>query len=671
MRKTLLIIGLLSILGACTNTTTLPIPDPPIKEVGAPIEISLTGISSAKPPAQVQPQGLGFDVSNRIILGDAMVRSSTDIVPLGQPRTSGHRYFHVTLPISILEGTFTNLTFMAMNDPKSNQFSAISELARYPGLPAYTQTEFDALANSIEPTSPIRLEPQSLSPVLVRGEEDALQIYTETEVSNLPNTLPYGFVAHTGNSRRIGNVNRANTISTITIAMRVPLQALAKDDPYTIKLRFGIFEDDTTFMTESLQAQQTNNQIAFNAARTRVAGDLRVMPGTTQVDATPICQVRTVGSVSSPTAYLVNRIPTSTIIKTKLLTKGQTLPLEVQATDTNGTYTLPAIGLPNNQTMVTYSAGQLTALDTGTTNISATACDSSSTGTINVLPIKTLSASGSHNLAQKSDDKIIAWGYNSQGQINVPNNLTNVVSIQAGSLHSLAVRTNGQVIAWGNNFSDQSSVPNNVKNVIAIGGGGHHSLALKSDGTVLAWGGNHAGQSTIPTGLTDIIAVSGGYYHSLALSSSGSVAAWGDNTFGQINIPTGLTGVIAISAGGSQNRLSASHSLALKSDGTIVAWGDNSQGQSTIPTGLNSVTAIAAGGTHSLALKSDRTVIAWGENRFGMATVPTGLTDVVAIAAGMFHSIALKSDGSLIAWGYNDAGQINIPNIDPLIFKIP
>ena len=677
LKKPMLLVFLI-LIGACTTPPIAPPPkaEPPIKVVGSPIEIALTGIGSPKLSARVRPQTLDTEVSSRIILGEAIIRSSTDIVPLGQARTSGHRYLHVTLPISLLEGTFTNLTFMAMNDPKSGSLSAVSELARYPGLAAYTQSEFDALAASLQPTSPISLEPRSQSPALVAGEEDTLQIYTESEVSSLGNVLPYGFVAHNGTSRTISSTG------TITIAMRVPLQALAKDDPYTIKLRFGIYEDSTTIITESLEAQLPINQAAFKAVRTRVGGELRVMPGTTKPVVVPrsnlraapsqtrlaICQVRTVGTAVTPTAYLVNRLPTTVALRTRVITTGQTLPLEITIADAAGNFYLPAQITLTNPILGSVVYEHLTAFSAGATTVSTSVCGVTGISNLNVLTdIIPIAGGGFHSLALQSDDTVAAWGDSGEGQTTIPSDLTGylVQAVAANQYHSLALQNNGVVWVWGNNVYEQPTVPSGLVGVVAIETGVFHILALKRNGGVVAWGWNVYFQTNVPTGLTNVAAITGGNGFSLALKSDGSLVVWGlENQFGQTDIPTGLNDVIAISSG-------AYHNLALKQNGTVVAWGDNRDGQSTVPTDLTGVIAIGAGDYHSIALKADRTVVAWGSNNFGQSTVPTGLTDVVAIAAGVFHNLALKADGSITAWGYNAAGQTTIPVIAPLTFKIP
>ncbi len=683
MQKNAVLLMFLILFGACT---TPPIAQPskepkPLKQVGTPIEITLTGIGSSKFSARVRPKSLETDVTNQINLGEALIRSSTDIVPLGQPRTSGYRYLHVTLPISTSQGVFTNLTFMAMNDPDNGALTAVSGLSRYPGLPAYTRSEFDALAEGILPTSPIMLEPKSQGPALVPGEEDALQIYLESEVSSFPNVLPFGFVAHDGDSRLI------DSAGTITIAMKVPLQALAKDDPYTIQLRFGIFEETNTFITESLEAQLPINQAAFQAARVRLGGDLRVMPGTNQKEkfvpfgrsatsrAFPnpdpsllaICQVRTVGTAAAPTSYLVNRLPTSVQLRTRVITVGQTLPLETSISDANGAFYLPAQISLNSPGLGCVKNQHLTACHAGITTVNTNVCGVTAVSDLNLLSnVVPIAAGFDHSAAMTSDDTVVAWGSNTSGQINVPNHLTGVLAVAASSSrHTLALKQDGTVVAWGSNANGQSAIPNALDNVVAVETGTFHSLALKSNGTVVAWGNNNFFQSNVPNDLSNVAAITGGYGHSLALKSDATLVAWGLlNQYGQTDIPSGLNDVIAIASG-------TYHNLALKQNGTIVAWGWNGSGQSTVPTNLTDVIAIGAGSQHSIALKSNGTVVAWGQDDVGQSTVPTGLTDVVAIAAGGSHNLALKSDGSLVAWGDNASGQSTIPDISPLTFKIP
>jgi hypothetical protein len=255
--------------------------------------------------------------------------------------------------------------------------------------------------------------------------------------------------------------------------------------------------------------------------------------------------------------------------------------------------------------------------------------------------------------ALNNNGTVVAWGWNGDGQTNVPAGLSGVKAIAGGYTHTLALKRDGMVVAWGDNSYGKTNVPAGLSNVTAIAAGSH-SLALKSDGTVVAWGDHGWGQTTVPAGLSNVTAIAAGLTHSVVLKSDGTVVAWGDNSYGQRTVPAGLSGVTAIAGGGA-------HTVALKSDGTVVAWGYNGWGQTTVPAGLSGVAAIAAGGNHTVALRIDGTVVAWGNNGYGQTTVPAGLSGVTAIAAGYYYTVALKSDGTVVAWGDNSRGQTTVP----------
>ncbi|OGV64291.1 MAG: hypothetical protein A2283_13635 [Lentisphaerae bacterium RIFOXYA12_FULL_48_11] len=243
-----------------------------------------------------------------------------------------------------------------------------------------------------------------------------------------------------------------------------------------------------------------------------------------------------------------------------------------------------------------------------------------------------------------SNNRVTAWGDNSSGQTNVPQQLSNVVDVAAGLYHSVVLCTNGKVVCWGNNSCGQTNVPAGLSNVVAISGGGSIGMALQSDGRVVVWGGNLSGQTNVPAGLSNVVAIASGADHCMALKSSGQVVCWGWNSFGQTNVPSGASNVIAMAAG-------YLHSMALTSDGRVVVWGGNLSGQTNVPAGLSNVVAIAAGEQHCMALKSDGTVICWGWNAYGQTNVPAGVSNVVAIAAGALHSMVLKSDCTVVCWG--------------------
>ena len=222
--------------------------------------------------------------------------------------------------------------------------------------------------------------------------------------------------------------------------------------------------------------------------------------------------------------------------------------------------------------------------------------------------------------------------------------VTNVAGIAISFYAVLRVWTPSSVVFWGYDDEGQSDVPSDLTNAVAIATGAYHCLALKSDGTVVGWGSDYYGETDVPSGLTNVVAVAAGESHSLALKSDGTVVGWGWNGYSLTNPPAGLSNVVAIAAGDE-------HNLALKSDGTVVAWGSNGYGQTNVPAGLGKVLAIAASQIDSLALKSNGTVVVWGSNEYGQTNVPTGLTNAVAIAGGDYFGLALKNGGMVVGWG--------------------
>jgi alpha-tubulin suppressor-like RCC1 family protein len=227
---------------------------------------------------------------------------------------------------------------------------------------------------------------------------------------------------------------------------------------------------------------------------------------------------------------------------------------------------------------------------------------------------------------------VVAWGGNSQGQTDVPEGLSNVVTLSANSYYTLAVKSNGTVVAWGRYpCSAYTNIfpPQGWSNVVMVSAGANHSLALKDDGTVMAWGSSDNGQTVVPPGLTNIVAVTATHYNSYALRNDGTVVAWGNNVNGSTDMPTGLSNVVGVAGG-------IGRGLALKIDGTVVFWGN-----AGIPFRLSDIVAIE----DSMALKADGTVVSWTNG------AAAGLAHVVDIAAAEGHGVALNEEGTVVSWG--------------------
>jgi hypothetical protein len=258
----------------------------------------------------------------------------------------------------------------------------------------------------------------------------------------------------------------------------------------------------------------------------------------------------------------------------------------------------------------------------------------------------------------------VSWGQANNIVVEVPGDLSKVVSIAAGNLHAVALKSDGTVVAWGDNEIGQTDVPEGLCDVAKIAAGYQHSLALKNDGTVIGWGDNQSGELIVPENLGDVVDICAGSSYSMALRGDGSVVFWGNyhNVSGFMD----YFGVRSIAAG-------SGFALMLKNDGTVIAAGPDTWGgvlglPAEVTSSGSRVTAIAAGVGHGVALKNDGTVVSWGgypndaSDKILPMVAPVGLVNVTAIAAGMFHCIALKSDGSVVAWGRNAQGQCDVPD---------
>ncbi|MEO6996241.1 MAG: immunoglobulin domain-containing protein, partial [Lacunisphaera sp.] len=355
------------------------------------------------------------------------------------------------------------------------------------------------------------------------------------------------------------------------------------------------------------------------------------------------------GSTTSSTAILaVNPLPVLTNLSQarQQLTTGQTLNLSVTATGTgslnyqwarNGVAIAGANG-------ANYSLSNASVGASGWYVVSVT--DN----------IGTRNSSAMFVFVSPAITQLSASGINTNGQLDIPALLSNVVSVSAGWQHVLVLKRDGTIVGWGLNDYGQTTIPSGLTNVVQPLAAGRASFALKSDGTVVGWGSHDStGMVDVPMGLTNVVALSASDTHVLALKNDGTVVAWGDVDygFGESTVPAGLNNVIQVAAG-------FRHSLALKSDGTVVVWGLGFMP----PAGLSGVVAISAGGNFDLALKSDGTVVAWGSDAsdLGLSDVPAGLSSVAAISAGSSHSLALKSDGTVLGWGTNSYGESSVPS---------
>ena len=144
------------------------------------------------------------------------------------------------------------------------------------------------------------------------------------------------------------------------------------------------------------------------------------------------------------------------------------------------------------------------------------------------LNAKSISTFASHNLVLDQNGNLLAWGYNSQGQLGngtSANNISNPYNVNSGTKfeyisaghdHSLAIDESGNLWSWGLNSSGQlgngtttdSLTPIKIETSVkfkSIQASILHSLALDTEGNVWAWG--NGGEGRLGNGLQNYVFV--------------------------------------------------------------------------------------------------------------------------------------------------------------------
>ena len=259
-----------------------------------------------------------------------------------------------------------------------------------------------------------------------------------------------------------------------------------------------------------------------------------------------------------------------------------------------------------------------------------------------------VSAGPAHTCVVDDAGALTCWGYNQDGQLNVPTDLGPVEDVAVGTFHTCALRITADISCWGWNGLMQTDVPRAVSDARAVAAGYATSCALRSTGVARCWGAalnrSDAGYKPWRGNGSTISQVSLGGVHGCALMDDASVICWGGNSNGESDVPVDLPSAVAVSAGDA-------NSCAVLTDGEVRCWGSNVYGQSRVPSNLGSAVAVSAGGRHTCALLDDATVRCWGADNYGQSTVPMGLADVDSVSAGGFHTCAVTATGAVSCWG--------------------
>lgn len=312
--------------------------------------------------------------------------------------------------------------------------------------------------------------------------------------------------------------------------------------------------------------------------------------------------------------------------------------------------------------------------------------------------IEQVSLGNGHSAILTSNNRIVVWGYNANGQLGNDSRVNSLIPVDITSNFDLA---EGEVIT-----------------IISMGY--FHSGAVTSEGRLFLWGYNTNGQlgngvqtdSLVPVDVTDylnlnenetVTAISLGLDNTAVLTSENRLFVWGGNLYGQIGDGTTVAKIQPIETTAHFNLeedetivkvlLEEAHGAVLTSNNRLFMWGLNANyrlGDGTtenqlspieITVSLNSETNevienVSLGRNHSALITSNNRVFLWGGNSKGQigigtfsvgVSIPTYINDyfelheneiIVDINLGYETSSALTSEGRVYIWGWNEYGQV-------------
>lgn len=247
---------------------------------------------------------------------------------------------------------------------------------------------------------------------------------------------------------------------------------------------------------------------------------------------------------------------------------------------------------------------------------------------------------------------VACWGADWHGQIDVPQDLSNLKEVAAGEWYSCALDDAG-VQCWGNNSYGQINVPVDLVNPRRLSAGAGHVCVI-DDGGVRCWGANSQGQSDVPEDLLDPKQLAAGSSHTCALGGSG-VRCWGDSDSKVIDVPQNLVNPRWVSSG-------FRYTCALD-DAGARCWGDGDYywNENIVPKDLVDPHELSSGSEHACVIDDDR-VRCWGSHNWGAKDVPEGVVNPRQVGAGLYFTCVLDEVG-VQCWGMNNYGQADVPAV--------
>ncbi|AYV84886.1 MAG: chromosome condensation regulator [Hyperionvirus sp.] len=282
---------------------------------------------------------------------------------------------------------------------------------------------------------------------------------------------------------------------------------------------------------------------------------------------------------------------------------------------------------------------------------------------------------GMNTIVMLDDGRLMSRGYNASGQCGLgdkkdrqtfeviqrlPNNIADVT---CSGYHSIIRCTDGRLLACGYNRNGQLGlgdfrertvfqlIKKIDKNIAEVQSGGSHSIIRLTDGTLMGCGSNLEGQlgmdlgegkvqinrfKTIASIPKDIVKVVCGCSHTIIRSGDGTLMGCGKNTNGELGFADGMSRyvfkeILDVPKNIAEVVSCGYNTFIRLTDGTLMASGHNHYGQ-----------------------------LGLGDNidRFKFEKIVGIPKNIVEVSGGPYHTIIRLADGVLMGSGFNEDGRL-------------
>ncbi len=242
--------------------------------------------------------------------------------------------------------------------------------------------------------------------------------------------------------------------------------------------------------------------------------------------------------------------------------------------------------------------------------------------------ITDIACGGNHVFAADDSGNFYSWGYNGNGQTDLPLMVTSafssgantIVKSEATSQYTAVLGSDKNLYIWGSTGAENALlIPRDYKGHIVDFAVADSNIALLlDDGTVQIIGDRGTDFAMqLPNELTDksanIVQIVATNRNVLALSSSGELYSWGSTQNGLTNVPAIDSEIVSISAG-------YKNFLVLSENGVLTMWGAEDLTRVELPDNTQDIEKIYADYFQFYAVTKTGSIHVFGNSGYLLGT---------------------------------------------------